>query len=69
MNTTPSFKSTLKGLSAIQLQTMYNNLFEARLLMEKAIPDEAIEEGHWVSPELNAIQDIENLVLIELHSR
>lgn len=69
MNTNTTFKTQLKGLSKINLESLVSCLFDARCLMESCIPDEAIEEGHWVTPELSAIHDMENLAKIELHSR
>lgn len=69
MNTAPKFTETLKNLSESDLLSLYDHIYQARVLMEKAIPQEAYDSRHWVSPELNAIFSIEGDISIERFSR
>lgn len=69
MNTAPKFSDTLKNLSESDLLSLYDHIVEARSMMEKAIPQEAYDSRHWVSPELNAIFNIECDISLERHSR
>lgn len=69
MNTTPKFTETLKNLSESDLLSLYDHIYEARVLMEKAIPQEAYDAQHFVSHELAEVCDIECLISIERHRR